>query len=87
MKKTRVTKKCSNCGTSIEVKQCRLKEHNYCSVKCSVIYQYKIGQKTGKQMTERAHQVVKEKGQMCYMLPHCGDSPSEPISTKFGRSM
>ena len=28
-----------------------------------------------------------KKGQMYYMSHHCGDSPSEPISTKFGKSM
>ena len=28
-----------------------------------------------------------KKGHMCYMLPHCGDSPSEPISTQFGSLM
>lgn len=63
MKKNKIIKLCANCETSIKVYPRRVKKYNYCSTKCCAIFQYKIGQRNGKKLTEKAHQYIRDNGQ------------------------
>jgi len=57
-----IYKYCSNCNKDIKVTQCRVKEYNYCSVKCSSVHGYKTGRLNGNELIKKAHKTLKEKG-------------------------
>lgn len=55
-------KHCSYCKAGIEIKKCRVKEHNFCSSKHFITFQYENGMIDTKKRTEKAHQTIREKG-------------------------
>jgi len=56
-----VNKKCSNCGTDIRVHNYRLREDNFCSSKCSALFNWKNNRRN--MDVESAHESIKLNGQ------------------------
>ena len=53
---------CSNCGKELKRKPCRSKGRNYCDSKCQMEYEYKNGIRDGKEVSQKAHEVLRKKG-------------------------
>jgi len=53
---------CANCGKELKRLPCRSKGRNYCDNKCQMEYEYKNNIRDGKEIAQKAHEVLRKKG-------------------------